>query len=111
MESWGRDEGGRSGSLVLYLSPVDGAVVLGAPLRVGVLHQGQVSQGGDPLSGGLLPRAPPQQTHRHVGCVVVLKGDLLNLKHGGLRTLTIQMVNPGYGKTSDPNVDMKHYLH
>lgn len=63
------------------LCPVDGVVVLGASLRVGVVHQRQVSQSRAPLSGSLLSGAPPQQAHSHISCVVVLKGDLLNLKH------------------------------
>lgn len=63
-----------------HLCPVNGVVVLGASLGVGVVHQRQVSQSSAPLSGGILPGAPPQQAHRHVGGVVVLKGDLLNLK-------------------------------
>jgi len=61
-----------------HLRPVDGAVVLGAGLGVGVLHQLQVPQGGAPP--GLLPRAPPQQAQRDGGCVEVLKGDLLDLE-------------------------------
>lgn len=64
-----------------HLCPVDGVVVLGASLRVGVVHQRQVSQSRAPLSGSLLSGAPPQQAHSHISCVVVLKGDLLNLKH------------------------------
>lgn len=63
------------------LCPVDGVVVLGASLRVGVVHQRQVSQSRAPLSGSLLSGAPPQQAYSHISCVVVLKGDLLNLKH------------------------------
>lgn len=63
-----------------HLRPVNGVVVLGAPLSVGVVHQGQVSHGRAPLGGGLLLGVPPQQAHRHVGCVVVLKGDLLDLE-------------------------------
>lgn len=65
-----------------HLCPVDGVVVLGASLGVGVVHQTQVSNDGAPLSGGVLAGTPPQQTHRHIRCVVVLKGDLLDLKEG-----------------------------
>lgn len=64
-----------------HLCPVDGVVVLGASLSVRVVHQRQVSQSRAPLSGSLLSGAPPQQAYSHIGCVVVLKGDLLNLKH------------------------------
>lgn len=60
---------------------MNGVEVLGAPLRVGVLHQRQVSQSRAPLSSGVLAGAPPQQTHSNVGCVVVLKGDVLDLEH------------------------------
>ncbi len=63
-----------------YLCPVNGEVVLGASFSVGVVHQRQVSQSTAPLGGGLLPGASPQQTHSQIGCVVVLKGDFLNLK-------------------------------
>lgn len=68
---------------------MNGVVVLGAPLGVGVVHQGQVSQGGAPARGAFLPRAPPQHAHTHIGCVVVLKGDFFNLKNSdaGLQTL------------------------
>lgn len=64
-----------------HLRPVHAAVVLGAPLGVGVLHQGQVLQGRAPPGRRLLPGTPPQQAQRHGGGVEVLKGDLRNLKH------------------------------
>ena len=64
-----------------HLCPVDGEVVLGASLCVGVVHQRQVSQSCAPLSRSLLSGAPPQQAYSHICCVVVLKGDLLDLKH------------------------------
>lgn len=64
-----------------HLRPADAAVVLGAVLGVRVLHQRQVFQRRAPAARRLRPRAPPQQAHRHVGGVVVLEDDLVNLKH------------------------------
>lgn len=63
-----------------HLRPVKRAVVLGASLHVGVVHEGKVSQSGVPLGGGLLSRAALQQAYGQVGSVVVLKGDGLDLK-------------------------------
>lgn len=74
-----------------HLCPVDGVVVLGASLGVGVVHQRQVSQHRAPLGVGLLPGSLPQQPHRHVGCVVVLKGDFLDLKSEHHDTTTLSL--------------------
>lgn len=72
----------------LHLCPVNGVVVLGPPLSVGVLHQWQVSQSCAPFGRCLLPGGPPQQAHRHVGSVVVLKGDFFDLEHRQGEVLT-----------------------
>ena len=53
-------------------------VVLGPSLCVRVVHQSQVSYSSAPFS--ILAWIPPQQTHSHKGCVVVLKGNPVNLE-------------------------------
>lgn len=59
---------------------MNGEIVLGAAFGVGVVHQGQVTQGSAPLGGALLLSLSPQQTYSHISGVVVLKGDFLNLQ-------------------------------